>query len=72
MAKLIVCVCSSRLQLRMKVADGFLAKFQLSESEVKALRGLRDQSVNKVGGNGLSIKILVVAEIRAIGRTTDI
>ncbi|XP_067944821.1 conserved oligomeric Golgi complex subunit 6-like [Watersipora subatra] len=38
---------SSKLQLRMKVADGFLTKFQLSDAEVKALKGHRDGSMSK-------------------------
>ena len=43
---------SSKLQLRMKVAAAFLAKFQLTESEVKALRGTRDgSSISKVSLN---------------------
>lgn len=43
-----LCIGSSTLQLRMKVADAFLAKFQLSEGEMKALRGVGDSSVSKV------------------------
>lgn len=41
--------CSVRLQKKMKVAHAFHTKFQLSDAELKALKGTRENnSIDKV------------------------
>ena len=52
------CYCSQRIQMKQKVADAFISRFQLKPEEAQALKGSRDSPISEVSSAASANKTL--------------